>query len=100
MLIFIMEIVPIAERFSRKSPNKKRSVYCRTFLYAKRCKMERNIFCDICGRKLMKYDGKAKIPQIVDCKKCKKRVVYDPLTNKQKVKMIPKRNSSSGVVFH
>ena len=48
----------------------------------------------------MKYDGKAKIPQIVDCKKCKKRVVYDPLTNKQKVKMIPKRNSSSGVVFH
>ena len=62
--------------------------------------MERNIFCDICGRKLMKYDGKAKIPQIVDCKNCKKRVVYDQLTNKQKVKMIPKRNSSSGVVFH
>lgn len=61
---------------------------------------EKKIYCPICGRKVGTYDGKSKINKIMDCKKCRKRIIYHVDTDQLKVKQIPQRNTSSGVTFH
>lgn len=65
--------------------------------------MEKNnkvdVYCPICEQKLGRYDGKSKIPVIVNCYKCKKQVVLDAASHKFKVKNIPERNCTSGMTF-
>ena len=41
----------------------------------------RKIYCPKCGRKAMQHDGKSEITKSVKCQKCKKLVVFNPITN-------------------
>lgn len=60
----------------------------------------RNIYCPLCRRKVGSHDGKSTIVKEVDCRKCNRRIVFDPMNDgKIVVKKIPPRNSSSGVTF-
>lgn len=59
----------------------------------------RTIYCPTCGRKVGSHDGKATNVKEVDCRKCWKTVVFNPLTGKTKIKEKRKRVSSSGVTF-
>lgn len=61
--------------------------------------MEITIYCPLCKRKVGTHDGHSTIPKVIDCRKCRKRVVYNPKSGTS-VKDIPMRNSSSGVTFH
>lgn len=60
----------------------------------------KKIYCPICGRSVAKWDGKSTIPIHVNCKKCKKRIVFEPETQKVSAKEIPKRPFSSGLRFY
>lgn len=57
------------------------------------------IYCPICGRRVATYDGKSSSNVIVNCRKCKKRVVYYIDTGKTVVKNIPQRATSSGLSY-
>lgn len=57
------------------------------------------ILCPQCGRKVGTYDGRSKMDYITRCKKCKKRVVYHVATGETKLSDIPKRTTSSGMIF-
>lgn len=61
--------------------------------------MEKTIYCPGCGRKVASHDGKSKNVIEVNCRKCWKRVVFNPTTYELKVKEIPERNSSSGLTI-
>ena len=58
------------------------------------------IYCPICNKKLGSYDGRGTIPKVIDCKDCKKRVVFNPETGKTEVMNIPSRNTASGKTFY
>lgn len=58
------------------------------------------IYCPECSRKLGSCDSKTTIPKVIDCKECKKRVIYYPVNKKTEIKPIPKRSASSGKTFH
>ena len=57
----------------------------------------KTIYCPSCGRKVMTYDGIHSMIIGNNCKKCDKRVVYNPITNETMITSIPKRTSSSGM---
>lgn len=59
----------------------------------------KKIYCPKCGRKLTTWDGKSTTDIIVNCKKCKKRIVYRVDVDKTEIKEIPKRNTSSGITY-
>lgn len=60
----------------------------------------KNIYCPICGRKVMKHDSWGTIPIYAKCNKCNKVVCYEPNTNQVTVKNIPPRNTSnSGRIY-
>lgn len=60
----------------------------------------KNIYCPICGRKVMKHDGWGTIPIYAKCNECYKVVCYEPNTNQVTVKKIPPRNTSnSGRIY-
>lgn len=63
-------------------------------------KEPKTIYCPSCGRKVGTYDGRSTINQIVNCKKCRKRVVYHVGNGVTEIKPIPPRNCSSGVTFY
>lgn len=58
------------------------------------------IYCPECSRKLGSCDSKTTIPKIIDCKECKKRVIYYPSNKKTEIKPIPERITSSGKTFY
>ena len=60
-------------------------------------KEAKTIYCPICGRRVMKYDGNHSMIIGNNCKKCNKRIVYNPETDKTEIKPIPPRTSSSGL---
>lgn len=62
--------------------------------------MEKIIYCPRCGRKVATWDGRTSINLIVNCKKCKKRVVYHVSTGETEIKNIPPRKCSSGLTFN
>lgn len=57
----------------------------------------KKIYCPSCGRKVMTYDGRHSMIIGNNCKKCDKRVVYDPIEDITELKEIPKRTTSSGM---
>lgn len=59
----------------------------------------KTIFCPQCKRKVAHYDGKSTINVIVNCQKCRKRVVYHINTDTTEIKDIPLRHCSSGKCF-
>lgn len=59
----------------------------------------RIIYCPRCMRKVGSHDGKSTMVKEINCKKCKKTVVFNPINCKIKIKPIPARLSSSGVTF-
>ena len=63
-------------------------------------KKKESICCPICGRRVARWDGKSTIPIHVNCKKCKKRIIFEPETQKVSAKEIPKRPFSSGLRFY
>ena len=60
----------------------------------------KTIYCPVCRRKVATWDGKTKIPILVNCRKCKKRVVFDMETGETTAKPIPPRVSSSAKTFY
>lgn len=60
---------------------------------------QEKIYCPQCKRVVATYDGRTKTPLITNCKRCEKRVVFDPVTRKIELKKIPPRETSSGVTF-
>ncbi len=61
--------------------------------------MARTIYCEKCGRRVASHDGRSTNVIVVDCKKCNKRVVFNPATLETVMKEIPPRNTSSGMTF-
>ena len=60
----------------------------------------KTIYCSKCGRKVATWDGQSTINISVRCKKCDKLVVYDVENEKTIIKEIPKRTTSSGMIFY
>ena len=60
----------------------------------------KTIYCPKCGRKVATWDGRSTINISVRCKKCDKLVVYDVKNEKTIIKEIPKRTTSSGMIFY
>ena len=60
----------------------------------------KTIYCSKCGRKAATLDGRSTINISVRCKKCDKLVVYDVENEKTIIKEIPKRTTSSGMIFY
>lgn len=58
------------------------------------------IYCPSCYRKLGTCSERATIPLVIDCKECKKRIVYNPVTGSREIKPIPQRNLASGKTFY
>ena len=50
---------------------------------------KQTIYCPSCGRKVGEYDGRATIPVDCKCKKCNKRVRFNPDTGKTELKKLP-----------
>ena len=61
---------------------------------------EKNIYCPSCSRRVSRWDGRATMNIIADCKKCKMRVIYIPTEDRIKTMKIPPRNCSSGKTFY
>lgn len=60
----------------------------------------KNIYCPQCGSKVAKWDGKAKIDIVANCRYCHKRVIYRIATDTTEIKRIPQRGESSGMTFY
>lgn len=58
------------------------------------------IYCKLCKRKIATWDGKSTITIMVNCKKCKKSIVFTPRTQKTEIKPMLTRNCSSGMRFY
>jgi hypothetical protein len=86
---------PQKKYITRTRPRKHGCVFC----FSERNNMEIAIYCPKCKRKVGTHDGRSTIPKVIDCRKCRKRVIYTP-ENGTVLKDIPKRNTSSGVTFH
>lgn len=61
---------------------------------------EKKIICPLCKRVIGTYDGKSTTNKVVDCRKCRKRIVYYVANGVTKVRPIPPRNCSSGITFY
>jgi endogenous inhibitor of DNA gyrase (YacG/DUF329 family) len=59
----------------------------------------KEVYCPKCGKKVGTYDGKASMNLVCRCNECRKKVVYDIKTGQTRVKPLPRRSTSSGVVF-
>lgn len=59
----------------------------------------KTIYCPRCKRKVNVWDGRSTINVTGNCRKCKKRVVYCVATGEVKIKNIPERKTSSGMIF-
>lgn len=60
----------------------------------------KTIYCPKCGHAVCHYDGKQTTNPTCKCEKCNKLVVYDIKTGETKLKPVPPRNTSSGMVFY
>ena len=58
------------------------------------------IYCPMCHRRVAQWDGKSTINIVVHCKKCRKRIIYDVITEEIEMKKIPPRKTSSGMTFY
>ena len=57
------------------------------------------LYCPRCGRKVAIWDGRSSMNISVNCKKCRKRVVYHVDTGTTELKKILQRTTSSGMTF-
>lgn len=60
----------------------------------------KTIYCPKCNRKVGTYDGRSIINHYCSCKNCNKLVVYYVETGEVKLKEMPKRHCSSGMIFY
>lgn len=60
----------------------------------------KKIYCPLCKRAVASWDGRTQIEVIVNCKKCSRRVIYHPTTDKTETKKIPPRTTASGKTFY
>lgn len=60
----------------------------------------KTIYCPQCGSKVGEYDGKSTIDHRSRCNKCNKCIIYNVNTGETKIKPLPRRASSSGMVFN
>lgn len=58
------------------------------------------IYCPMCNRLVSRWDGRTTMNIIAHCKKCKKRVIFNPIKREINIKEIPPRNCSSGMTFY
>lgn len=61
---------------------------------------KKTIYCPSCKRRVATWNGQSIINLIINCKKCKKRIVYHVDTGETEIKNIPPRNTSSGMTFY
>ena len=75
-------------------------MWCFLFLYGVLHMAEpKTIYCPRCGRKVATWDGRSSMNISVNCKKCRKRVVYNVDTGTTELKKILQRTTSSGMTF-
>lgn len=60
----------------------------------------KTIYCPNCFRKVATYDGRSTMNINVNCKKCRKRIIYYSVKDIVEIKDIPKRETSSGMRFY
>lgn len=60
----------------------------------------RIVKCPICNREVGKHCNKSTTIFMSRCRKCKKKVIYDPDTGETTYKDFPQKNTSSGVSFN
>ena len=58
------------------------------------------IYCPKCGRKVATWDCKSSINIVVECRNCKKMVVFDVESKETIIKDMPVRAASSGLRFY
>lgn len=61
---------------------------------------KKTIYCPQCQRRVASYDGRSSNNVIVNCRNCKKRVVYYFETGETIIKPIPIREQGSGKRFY
>lgn len=59
-----------------------------------------NIYCPSCKQKVGIYDGRATMRIDIKCKKCNKRVKFNPTTLKTDITDMPIRETASGKRFY
>ena len=59
----------------------------------------KTIYCPMCKRKVGIYDGRSTFTMTYSCRKCDKRVLFNPAENEIKIKDRPQREVSSGVMI-
>lgn len=60
----------------------------------------KTLYCPKCNNQIGFYDGRSTMNKIMECKVCRKRIIFYPANGVMKVKHIPVRNCSSGVTFY
>ena len=60
----------------------------------------KTIYCPKCGRKVATWDYKSSINIVVECRNCRKMVVYDVEKMDTRIKDMPVRAASSGLRFY
>ena len=60
----------------------------------------KSMICPTCHRKVATWDGRSTNNIEVKCKKCKKNIIFNVITNEVKSRKTPQRNSSSGMRFY
>lgn len=58
---------------------------------------KQTIYCPLCKRKVMTWDGKTKTPISCACRKCNRLVTFNPIDGKRKTSAIPQRTTASGM---
>lgn len=59
-----------------------------------------NIYCPLCKRRVLTWDGHSQNNSVVNCKKCGKRIVFHPDTKEIEVKEPLPRDQASGMRFY
>lgn len=59
----------------------------------------KTIYCPICGRAAIHYDGRSTMVLYGRCKKCNKIVYFYPKSGEVKIKNKQQRTTSSGMTF-
>lgn len=59
----------------------------------------KTIYCPRCKRKAGIYDGRSTFTMTYSCRKCGKRISFNPVDNEIKIKDRPQREVSSGVTI-
>lgn len=86
-------------KLPRKASVHGRCFFVRKFRKGIKDMAKRVIYCPLCGRRVMEYDGKVTIPLRNICFHCHKEVIFNPETGKIKITKMPPRTTAGGMSY-